>query len=178
MPDYLPAQDAELIAWMTNFVTYANANLAALGLVAGDMTPITTNQTAFSTTFNANVTAQNAAESAKAAKDTARANLEIAVRTLVRKAQDTPAVTNAQRQSLGISERGTPRTPVGIPNHAPHPQYRHLPTPPAYRFVCGRANSHLQSQARRRARLPDMDVCRSRSSQKSRRLSRSHRQIR
>jgi hypothetical protein len=41
MPDYIPAPDAEFHAWQQNFVTYANANLAALGLVAGDMTPIT-----------------------------------------------------------------------------------------------------------------------------------------
>lgn len=117
--DYLPDKDAELIAWLTNFVTYANANLAPLGLVAGDMTPITTNQTAFSTAFNANITAQNAAEAARAAKDTTRTTLETVVRTLVRKIQGTPAVTNAQRQALGISERGTERTPVGVPDSSP-----------------------------------------------------------
>ncbi len=119
MPDYLPTQDAELVAWLTNFVTYANANLVPLGLVAGDMTPITSNQTTFNTTFNANIAAQNAAQSAKAAKDTARTNLETAVRTVVRKIQGTSTVTNAQRQSLGISERGTPRTPVGVPTSRP-----------------------------------------------------------
>jgi len=119
MPDYLPDQDAELVAWLTNFVTYANANLAPLGLVVGDMLPITTNQTAFNTTFNANITAQNAAKNAATAKDLARTNLEIVVRTLVRKVQGTPTVTNAQRQSLGISERGTPRTPTGVPNSRP-----------------------------------------------------------
>jgi hypothetical protein len=117
--DYLPSQDAELVAWLTNFVTYANANLAALGLVAGDMTPITTNQTAFNTAFNNNITAQNNARNAAAAKDLARTNLELVVRTLVRKIQGTPTVTNAQRQSLGISERGTARTPVEIPKTRP-----------------------------------------------------------
>ena len=35
MADYLPGPDADYQAWVTNFVTYANANLAALGLVAG-----------------------------------------------------------------------------------------------------------------------------------------------
>ncbi len=117
--DYLPSQDAELVAWMTNFVTYANANLAALGLVAGDMTPVSTNQTTFNTTFNANIAAQNNAKNAAAAKDLARTNLEIVVRTVVRKIQGTPTVTNAQRQSLGISERGTARTPIGIPKSSP-----------------------------------------------------------
>ncbi len=33
MTDYIPAPDAEFNAWQQNFVTYANTNLAALGLV-------------------------------------------------------------------------------------------------------------------------------------------------
>ncbi len=34
-------------AWLVNFATIANANLAALGLVAGDMTLVTTAKTPF-----------------------------------------------------------------------------------------------------------------------------------
>ncbi len=41
MADYIPAADAEFNAWQQNFVTYANAHLVDLGLVAGDLTPIT-----------------------------------------------------------------------------------------------------------------------------------------
>lgn len=33
MPDYIPAVDASFDAWQQNFVTYANANLAAVGPV-------------------------------------------------------------------------------------------------------------------------------------------------
>lgn len=36
MADYIPGPDASFQAWQSNFVTYANANLAALGLVAAD----------------------------------------------------------------------------------------------------------------------------------------------
>ncbi len=43
MADYIPGGDAAFSAWLDNFVTYATANL---GLVAGDLTPITTGQTA------------------------------------------------------------------------------------------------------------------------------------
>lgn len=55
MPDYIPAPDAEFNAWQTNFVAYANANLAGLGLVAGDMTPITAAQTTWASTYPAHV---------------------------------------------------------------------------------------------------------------------------
>ncbi|MBK8913111.1 MAG: hypothetical protein IPM64_00675 [Phycisphaerales bacterium] len=57
MADYLPGPDADYQAWVTNFVTYANANLAALGLVAADMTPVTTGQTAFNSGFSAHIAA-------------------------------------------------------------------------------------------------------------------------
>ncbi len=33
--DYIPRGDAAFNGWLANFVTYANANLAGLGLVAG-----------------------------------------------------------------------------------------------------------------------------------------------
>ena len=41
MADYIPGGDAAFNAWLDNFVTYATANLANLGLVAGDLTPVT-----------------------------------------------------------------------------------------------------------------------------------------
>ncbi|MCZ2400156.1 MAG: hypothetical protein LC135_09875 [Phycisphaerae bacterium] len=37
--DYIPRGDAEFNGWLANFVTYANANLAGLGLVAGSRSP-------------------------------------------------------------------------------------------------------------------------------------------
>lgn len=55
MADYLPGPDADYQAWVANFVTYANANLAALGLTAADLTPITTAQTAWNTGFAAHL---------------------------------------------------------------------------------------------------------------------------
>ncbi len=64
MADYIPGGDAAFNGWLDNFVTYATANLANLGLVAGDMTPITTAQTAWATSLSAHVTAQQAAKSA------------------------------------------------------------------------------------------------------------------
>ncbi len=72
MADYIPTPDAELDVWQQNFVSYANANLAALGLVAADMTPITAGQAVWTSAYPAHVSAQAAAESATAAKDGAR----------------------------------------------------------------------------------------------------------
>jgi hypothetical protein len=41
MTRYIPPNDAEFLAWMNNFISVLNANLATFGLVAADLTPLT-----------------------------------------------------------------------------------------------------------------------------------------
>lgn len=119
MPDYIPRGDTEFSAWLDNFIAYANANLAALGLVAADMTPITAAQTPWKTALSDNVAAQAAAQSARQAKDTARAGVETPVRALVRRLQASASVSNAEREALGITVPDTEPTPVGPPTTRP-----------------------------------------------------------
>ncbi|MGH9895177.1 MAG: hypothetical protein ACREA0_24980, partial [bacterium] len=73
--DYIPGADAAFDAWQTNFVAVVNGNLAGYGLVAGDLTPVTTAQTAWNTSFPAHVAAQAAAQDARQTKDFDRAGL-------------------------------------------------------------------------------------------------------
>ncbi|HUU83630.1 MAG TPA: hypothetical protein VM243_09015 [Phycisphaerae bacterium] len=80
MADYIAGGDAEFNAWLDNFVTYASAKLAELGLAAGDLTPITTAQTTWAGALAAHVTAQQTARSATQQKNADRA----AVLSLVR----------------------------------------------------------------------------------------------
>lgn len=119
MADYLPAGDAEFNAWQTNFVTYANANLLALGLVAGDLTPITTAQTTWATAYPAHVAAQAAATAATAAKNSARAAYVVLIRDLVRRLQASPDVDNAEKGNLGITIPDPSSTPVTTPTTWP-----------------------------------------------------------
>ena len=55
MADYIPAPDAEFNAWQLNFVTYANANQLALGLVPADLTLIILTQPVWTLSFTAHV---------------------------------------------------------------------------------------------------------------------------
>jgi len=119
MPDYLPAGDTQFSAWLENFVTYASAHLADLGLVLGDLAPVTSAQTTWNTAHPANVAAQAAAEAARQAKDAARFGVEAAVRPLVRRLQASPAVDNSERAALGITVPDTEPTPVGPPTSRP-----------------------------------------------------------
>ncbi len=118
MPDYIPGPDAEFDAWQQNFVAYANANLAALGLVAGDMAPITAAQTTWTAAYPAHVSAQAAAESATAAKDGARVSYVFQLRLLVKQLQASPEVDDAERAALGITVPD-PGAPIGPPTSRP-----------------------------------------------------------
>ncbi|HYF13860.1 MAG TPA: hypothetical protein VD971_02175 [Phycisphaerales bacterium] len=118
MADYIPGPDADFNVWQNNFVTYANANLAALGLVAADMSPITSAQSTWATNFPAHVAAKQAAQAAKAAKDDARRAYVAVIRPLVRRLQASTQVSDAERASLGITVEQTP-APIGPPATAP-----------------------------------------------------------
>ena len=117
--DYIPAGDAEFHNWQNNFVFYADANLAALGLVAGDLTPIVDAGSAWSSAFSNNAAAQAAAQAARQTKDDSRTTLETLIRALVRRLQASPAVSDAERQSLGITVRDTTPTTAGAPSSRP-----------------------------------------------------------
>lgn len=117
--DYIPASDAEFNGWQANFVVYANTNLVALGLVAGDLAPILTATTAWSTDYGAHLVAQAAAQAARQTKDDSRASLEALIRALVRRLQASPSVDDAERQSLGINVRDTIPTTAGAPSSRP-----------------------------------------------------------
>jgi len=103
MADYIPRSDTEFLAWASNFVTYASAHLADLGIGIPEMTPITNGRTDFDTKFSDNVTAQQAAQSARQAKDDSRDTLESAIRQLVRQLQASGDVDDAERAALGIT---------------------------------------------------------------------------
>jgi len=119
MSDYLPVSDTDFTVWMQNFISYANANLSAIGLTAADLTPIQNAEAAWETAYTANVTAQAQAQSTRQAKDDARSEQVSLVRALVARIQASKTVTDAQRQALQLNVRSATRTPVGAPSSRP-----------------------------------------------------------
>lgn len=116
MPDFIPTQDLDLQAWLVNFVTVTNANLAPLGLVAADLTPITTGQTALSTAITDTIAKRAAFENAVQNKATQRRTTVTSVRTLVRRVQANPTVSNALKAQLGITVRdASPSASAPVP---------------------------------------------------------------
>ncbi|MBW8017598.1 MAG: hypothetical protein FVQ82_15575 [Planctomycetes bacterium] len=116
MADYIPSSDGDFDAWQANFITYASANAAALGLdPLVDIPPLTAAQTTWTADRAAHTAAQAAAESARQAKDAGRGGLEGVIRPLVARLQASPEVDDAERQASGITVRDTIPTPVGPP---------------------------------------------------------------
>lgn len=117
--DYIPRPDAAFEAWSYQFVNYAGTNLVALGLVAGDLLPVSEAQAIWQAEFQDHVAAQAAAQDARQQKDAARATFESAIRALVARLQASPAVSDAERAGLGITIPDTIPTPVGAPTTRP-----------------------------------------------------------
>ncbi len=118
--DYIPGADGAFDAWQSNFVTYATANAAALGLdPLVDIPPVATAQTAWSTDYGANTAAQAAAQAARQAKSAASSAFEGVVRPLVGRLQASADVDDTERAALGITVPDTKPTPVGPPTTRP-----------------------------------------------------------
>jgi hypothetical protein len=119
MPDYVPAPDGDFDTWQANFLSFASANLAPLGLTANDLIPANAAQSAWNAAFPAHTAAKAAARNATQSKDDSRGTLEGALRALATRLQASPAVSDAERASLGITVPDTVRTPVPAPTTRP-----------------------------------------------------------
>ncbi len=120
MADYIPAGDPEFDAWQTNFLTYATANAAALGLdPLLDIPPLIAVQTTWDADYAANASAQAAAQSARQAKDAARDAFEALIRPIVARLQASAEVDDAERAGLGITVPDRIATPAEIPTTRP-----------------------------------------------------------
>jgi hypothetical protein len=118
-PDYLPTADSEFTAWLKNFVDYAGANTAALGLTPAEVTLLTSARTNWEAAFLANIAAQGNAQATRQTKDASRTAAQDLIRPLVQRIQTTGTVQDANREGLGITVRSTSRTPSPTPESRP-----------------------------------------------------------
>jgi hypothetical protein len=100
---YIPRNDAEFLAWMNNFISVLNANLATFGLVAADLTPLTNARNDFQTKLGNFQTAETAFRTASEAKKTSRNAAEPLFRQMAQRINRHPAMTNALRAQLGLT---------------------------------------------------------------------------
>lgn len=121
MANYIPAKDDEFKDWLGNFIIVANANLATLGLIAGDITQLSTDRGTLDTAINDAEVKKAASKSATQLKDTIRKSAEGKVRGIVKRIQANTAVSNALKAQLQItitssasSSSPTPISPTAL----------------------------------------------------------------
>ncbi len=90
--DYMPQKDGDLVPWTENFLAVAITNTEILGLVAGDLTTLTTKKSDYSTGLNNAVAKQAEAKAATDNKNIKRTALKDNIRVLVRQIQAKPGV--------------------------------------------------------------------------------------
>lgn len=114
--NYIPQRDADARDWYNNFNVVVAANLAALGLVAGDASPINAAAGTYSTAYTVAVNPSTRNASTVAAKDAAKANASFVIRPFAQRIQANPNVTNLLRVQLGLTirDRAPTRNPAPV----------------------------------------------------------------
>lgn len=115
----LPKNDAELSQWLGNFITVANANLPALGLIAADVSVLQTLKNELDAKITADTTAREAASAASEAKQAAVKSAMTGATPRAKMILANPAVPAALKEQLGLKlpkprANTPPTTPVAV----------------------------------------------------------------
>ena len=116
---YIPAPDADFASWLLNFATLIAASPTTYGLVVGDATAITAQNTAFQAAYTLATDPSTRTSASIAAKDTARATAEATVRPYAIRVRNNAAVSDMLKVGLGLTVPNTVPTPIPAPTSAP-----------------------------------------------------------
>jgi hypothetical protein len=117
--DFIPHADGAFLEWAKTLVAYAEAHLTAFKVEQAALTPVQTLFTTYQTAYTA-AEDPNRGKVDVLAKNEARDALKSAIRTFV-KAYLTynPAVSDTDKESMGLPLHDTTRTPVPPPSTIP-----------------------------------------------------------
>ncbi|HZZ43626.1 MAG TPA: hypothetical protein VFE58_11865 [Tepidisphaeraceae bacterium] len=117
--DWLDTSDGPLSTFANDFSAKITATPTAFGLVAGDATSLATLVTAYNTALAAATDPVTRTRVTVAAKDTAKVALIADIRALAKRIQASPAVTPAQKTSLGLPIHSNTPSPSPAPTTEP-----------------------------------------------------------
>jgi hypothetical protein len=110
MADWIPKPNIDASAKFAVTVPALVANPTDYGLIAGDVDELAALRTAFDDGIADVTAAKSALAAAVGVQDAARAALELQLRPLVKRAQESPATSDASRTAAGIPIRDTTRS--------------------------------------------------------------------
>lgn len=117
--DFIPTNDAGLLAWSANFSGRISGAAGSVGLTPAQAAGYAGLHAAYAGAMAVVADPGNRTRGAVAAKDAARGALKGAARELARIVNAFPAITNAQRADLGLTVRSGRYTTVPRPAEAP-----------------------------------------------------------
>lgn len=116
---YIPAKDAQFLAWLDNFDNLTSVNFAAYGLTGGEATSITTVRTNFDSSYATATDPTTRTPVTIALKDVDKATASATVRPLAQKIRNNPAVSDPERVALGLTVPDTAPAPIPAPTTFP-----------------------------------------------------------
>ena len=118
-PSYIPAKEAELFTWATNFRDLIDADPPSFGLTAGDAASVDAVVTPFLSAYTTALNPSTRTPSSIAAKDAARAAMLVVVRPIAQNVRNNAGVSNELKSDLGLNIPTTTRSPIFCPQTQP-----------------------------------------------------------
>jgi hypothetical protein len=119
MPDYIPRGDEQFLTWAGNLIAYANGHAAAMKVDPETIQPLQAKLTAYQTAFNT-ASDPNRGKVDVLNKNEARDALKSDIRTFVKAyLAYNPAVSDADKERMGLPLHDTTRTPAPPPSTIP-----------------------------------------------------------
>jgi hypothetical protein len=117
--DFLPAKDAELLAWSANYSDQMLALGAAVGIQPAQQTAYAALHADFAAKLQTATEPSTRTRSSISLKNDSRTLLKAEARELARIINAFPNTTNAQRLDLGLNARSDEPTPINPPTEPP-----------------------------------------------------------
>lgn len=119
LPPYIPAKDADLDNWATNFSTLITASPATYGLTSGDASAIAAVYTTWHTDYLIVTSPTTKTMASVAAKNAAKISLLATIRPYAQNIGLNAGVTTSNKVALGINPRTSTPTPITAPTTYP-----------------------------------------------------------
>lgn len=117
--DYIPARDDDFNVWLTNFNAVLAPDYAAYGVTLEERNAIGGYTAQWQAAYAAATNGSTRSPATIAAKDAIRAQATAFVRPIAVRIILNPSVSNAQRETVGVTVRAGTRTPTPPPTTAP-----------------------------------------------------------
>lgn len=119
LPPYIPAKNANLLAWANNFSTLITASPGTYGLLAGDATAIAAQYTALNAAYGLITSPSTKTASTVSAFNSEKVNALAIFRPYAQTISLNAGVSSANKTALGVNPRTSVPTPITAPTTSP-----------------------------------------------------------